>query len=299
VTKPKEIHKSIMTDYEIDLTETVGFIEEDKVDPLNSGFSWWKAPMQLNTAHNVGGHTWTISGHDMQVLTTTVPAGEQVVTEQGSFMFMHPDMKMDVEFTLCQSGGLNRMWGGESCVKVLLQNNSSSEGYAGITPNYPAKIVPIVFGDNVKTDSALIAQGGSYMSEIGDVEVGCDADCSFKTCCCAGIGPCRQKITGGHDSVAFLAAGGTVVKRVLNDGETIIVDSASVVAYEDTVELGIASNGKFCTCCLGGEGCFSTTLTGPGSVWMQSMNFTKFRNAVQVTVYEEEMDRGEGGDSDE
>lgn len=89
------------------------------------------------------------------------------------------------------------------------------------------------------------------------------------TCCCAGFGPCRQKIRGQRDSIAFLAAGGTIVYRNLDHDEIITVDSRSVVAIEDSVKLGIVPNGRLCMCLLGGEGCFSTTLTGPGKVFMQ------------------------------
>lgn len=109
------------------------------------------------------------------------------------------------------------------------------------------------------------------MSELGDVDVGCDLDTSCTTCCCAGLGCCRQKITGSDDSIAFLAGGGTIVYRHLQKGETITVDTTSVVAFEESVKLGIISNGKLCsvTCCCGGEGIFSTTLTGPGRVYLQ------------------------------
>jgi uncharacterized protein (AIM24 family) len=107
------------------------------------------------------------------------------------------------------------------------------------------------------------------MTHLGDVEIGCDLDCSITTCCCAGLGCCRQKITASDDSIAFLAAGGTLVFRHLKDDETITVDSRSVVAMEDTVTLGITPNGRCCTCLFGGEGIFSTTLTGPGRVYMQ------------------------------
>jgi uncharacterized protein (AIM24 family) len=109
------------------------------------------------------------------------------------------------------------------------------------------------------------------MSELGDVNVGCDLDCSYRTCLCAGLGCCRQKITGSDDSIAFLAAGGTIVYRNLKEGETITVDTTSVVAFEESVKLGIISNGRLCsvTCCCGGEGIFSTTLTGPGRIYLQ------------------------------
>lgn len=100
----------------------------------------------------------------------------------------------------------------------------------------------------------------------------CDMDCSLSTCCCAGFGIFRQKITGTSESIAFLAAGGTLVYRKLEAGEQVIVDSRSVLAIEDSVKLGIISNGRFCTCCCGGEGCFSTTLTGPGSFVLQDAN---------------------------
>jgi len=110
------------------------------------------------------------------------------------------------------------------------------------------------------------------MSELGDVDVGCDLDCEFYTCCCAGFGCCRQKIEGTDDSVAFLAAGGTVVYANLKEGETITVDTESILAIEESVQMGVISNGRICcslTCCCGGEGIFSTTLTGPGRVYMQ------------------------------
>ncbi len=93
-------------------------------------------------------HEWCITGHDMQVLSMTVPPGETIVTEVGSFMYMHPGMETKVECTLCECSkcgeGWNRVCGGESCVKVLLMNQSGDQGYVGLTPNFPAK-VRIVF----------------------------------------------------------------------------------------------------------------------------------------------------------
>ena len=98
---------------------------------------------------------------------------------------------------------------------------------------------------------------------------GCDFDCSLKTCCCAGFGCFRQKISGARDSVLFIASGGTPIFKQLKEGETVTVDSRSVTMIENTVTLGITPNGRICMCCFGGEGCCSTTLTGPGKIFMQ------------------------------
>ena len=159
--------------------ETVALTEDQQnvVDPMNSGFLWYLPPMASPTEHDaVDGHKWTIAGHDMQILTTTVPPGETVVTEVGSFMFGSPDIKTSVELTLCARGGCGEGWqricGGESCAKVLLLNESNAEGFVGLTPNFPAKVIPIQFGKHIRDDTALISQGGAYMSHLGDVDVG-------------------------------------------------------------------------------------------------------------------------------
>lgn len=186
--------------------------QDPTIDPMSSGFLWYKPPPTFDKAHETGGHTWTITGHDMQILTSTVPAGEQIETEVGSFVFMHPDMTTEVELTLCSKGGCgegcSRICSGESCVKVFLKNDTGGEGYAGLTPNYPAKIIPIKFGVNADSEADIIAQPGSYMTQLGNVQVGHDMDCSPKICCCAGFGVCRQKLSGDDDSIVFVSAGG-------------------------------------------------------------------------------------------
>jgi hypothetical protein len=116
-------------------------------DPLKTGFLWYQPPLASEQNHNTGGHRWNIVGHDMQVLTMTVPGGQAVTTEVGSFMYMSPFMDTQIECTLCSRvgcvSGCQRICGGESCVKVFLINNTNGEGYVGLTPNFPAKIVPV------------------------------------------------------------------------------------------------------------------------------------------------------------
>jgi hypothetical protein len=118
--------------------------DQEHFDPLKTGFIWYTPPLATEVSHSTGGHQWTIAGHDMQILTMTVPSGETITTEVGSFMYMHPKMDSKVELTLCTTAGFgegcNRICGGENCVKVLLVNESGEQGYVGLTPNFPAKV---------------------------------------------------------------------------------------------------------------------------------------------------------------
>lgn len=130
--------------------------QQSNVDPLESGFLWYTPPLAADPSpHSTNGHLWDISGHDMQVLTTSVPRRETIITEVGSFMFGSPGIETSLQLTLCGGGdggnkeGVDRIMGGESCAKVLLTINGPEDGFVGLTPNFPAKIIPIVVSDPI------------------------------------------------------------------------------------------------------------------------------------------------------
>jgi hypothetical protein len=137
----------IVVDFAAEETVSLTTDQQSHVDPMNSGFLWYTPPMTTNKEHQTGGHEWAISGHDMQVLTATVPPNGEFLTEVGSFMFGSSDIKTSVELTLCSRigfmEGCQRICGGESCVKVILRNEGGQDGFVGLTPNFPGKIIPI------------------------------------------------------------------------------------------------------------------------------------------------------------
>ena len=96
------------------------------------------------------------------------------------------------------------------------------------------------------------------------------------TCCCGGQGLIRQVIKG--DGMAFIGAMGVITHKTLAPGETLLVDTNSLVSWEDSVEFDVRTTGGCCTCCCAGEGLFNTKLTGPGEVFLQSYSHGKFKN---------------------
>lgn len=53
---------------------------------------------------------------------------------------------------------------------------------------------------------------------------------------------------------AFLMACGTVLQKNLQPGEKILVDTDSVLCFEQSITLDIQWVGNAATCCCGGEG---------------------------------------------
>jgi hypothetical protein len=107
-----------------------------------------------------------------------------------------------------------------------------------------------------------------------------------------GEGFIMQKLEG--DGLAFVHAGGTVVKRELQPGQTLMVDTGCVVAYTPNVNFEIQYVGKIKTALFGGEGLFFAKLTGPGTVWLQSLPFSRLASRVFAAAPQRGGSREEG-----
>ena len=92
-----------------------------------------------------------------------------------------------------------------------------------------------------------------------------------------GEGFILQKLQG--DGMAFLHAGGTVVKRQLN-GETLRVDTGCIVAFSPGIDYDIQRAGNLKSMFFGGEGLFLATLRGTGTVYLQSLPFSRLADRI-------------------
>lgn len=102
-----------------------------------------------------------------------------------------------------------------------------------------------------------------------------------------------QKVEG--DGMAFVHAGGTMAKKELAPGERLRVDTGCIIGFTQTVDYDIEFVGGIRNTIFGGEGLFFATLTGPGTVYIQSLPFSRLANRVlQAAPQCGGKDKGEG-----
>lgn len=101
-----------------------------------------------------------------------------------------------------------------------------------------------------------------------------------------------QKLEG--DGLAFVHAGGTVIKRELRSGQTLLIDTGCIVAMTPNVNFEIQYVGKVKTALFGGEGLFFARVTGPGTVWLQSLPFSRLASRVFAAAPQHGGSREEG-----
>jgi uncharacterized protein (AIM24 family) len=79
--------------------------------------------------------------------------------------------------------------------------------------------------------------------------------------------------------MAFVHVGGTVIKKTLNN-ERIRVDTGCLAAFTSGIQYDIERAGSLKSMFFGGEGLFLATLSGTGTVWLQSLPFSRMADRI-------------------
>lgn len=108
-----------------------------------------------------------------------------------------------------------------------------------------------------------------------------------------GEGFIMQRLSG--DGMAFIHAGGAIMKRELQPGETLLVDTGCLVGMTKEVEYDIETVPGLKTKLFGGEGIFLARLRGPGTVYVQSLPFSRFASRIFAAAPVTGKQKGESG----
>ncbi|SEK99335.1 TIGR00266 family protein [Roseateles sp. YR242] len=226
-----------------------------------------------------------IKGSEMQFVEIELDPGEAAVGEAGSMMFMDAGISMDTVFgdgSANQGGFFGKLLGagkrlvtGESLFTTIYSNEGQGKKRVAFAAPYPGKILPM---DLSQLGGTLICQKDAFLCAARGVSLGIALQQRLSTGFFGGEGFIMQKLDG--DGLAFVHAGGTVVRRTLQPGQTLLVDTGCVVAYTPNVSFEIQYVGKIKTALFGGEGLFLAKMTGPGEVWLQSLPFSRLASRI-------------------
>ena len=97
-----------------------------------------------------------------------------------------------------------------------------------------------------------------------------------------GEGFIMQRISG--EGLVFVEIDGACVVKELQPGEKLIVDTGFVAAYTGNCSIDIQAVKGVKNMLFGGEGIFNTVITGPGTVWLQSMPIYSIARTVQPYI---------------
>ena len=168
--------------------------------------------------------------------------------------------------------GLGRMFAGESLF-MATYTAERPDSIIAFASTVPGKIMTV---DVSKT--SLICQKGAFLCAQPTVEISTVLTKKISAGFFGGEGFILQKIQGS--GMAFLEVDGDLVEKELAPGESIKVDTGNVFAFEPSVSYEIEMVKGVKNIFFGGEGLFLTKLTGPGKIYMQTMNIAEFTGRI-------------------
>lgn len=221
---------------------------------------------------------YEIQGDNLEMLKVVVDPQFNVFAEAGKMIYVRGNVQMDSRMP--EAGGTGgflgkvmgagkRMLAGES----LFFTHFEGQGEAGFAGDFPGRILPVGLQNH-----SILAQRDAFIAAIGKVDISIALQKRIGGALFGGEGFILEEISG--DGVVFIHAGGDLFSFDLEPGETIQIDTGSVVAWDSTVQYDVQMMGSVKSALFGGEGLFLTTLTGPGTVVVQTMTLSKLRRQI-------------------
>ncbi len=235
---------------------------------------------------------YKILGDDMQLVIVELDYNEGVFAEPGSMMFMEEGIEMQTGTGGGLWNGFKRMLTGESLFVSAFYNKCLDKKKVAFAAPYPGKILPL---DLAQIGGEFLCQRSSFLCAAQGINLEIAFTKKLGAGFFGGEGFILQRVRG--DGLCFIHAGGTLVKRELQPGETLFVDTGCLVAFSPSVHYDIKFIGGFKNTLFGGEGLFWATLSGPGTVYLQSLPFSRLSDRIRSSMYSggKEQTNGLGG----
>lgn len=219
---------------------------------------------------------YTVLGDDMQLVEIGLDPGEGVRAEAGAMMYMEDGIQMQTSTGGGLFKGFKRMLTGESFfITNFTYEGSGGQSHVAFGAPYPGKVVPV---DLRMFDGEFICQKDSFLCAAQGIEI----EIAFTKRLGAGLfggeGFILQRLAG--NGMAFVHAGGMLVEKRLQPGQKLRVDTGCIVGFSRGVDYDIRFVGGFRNALFGGEGIVLAHLEGPGTVYLQSLPFSRLADRV-------------------
>lgn len=227
---------------------------------------------------------YEILGSSMQMVEVELDPNETVVAEAGAMNYMEDGIEFESKMgdgsdpeqgfmgKLFSAG--KRMITGESLFMTHFTNSGSGKRRVAFASPYPGSIIPV---DMNKIGGEITCQKDAFLCAALGTKIDIAFNRKLGSGFFGGEGFILERLQG--DGMAFIHAGGTIVEKQLT-GETLRVDTGCIVGFTGGIDYDIQMTKGLKSMFFGGEGLFLATLQGHGTVWLQSLPFSRLADRI-------------------
>lgn len=201
------------------------------------------------------------------LLELQLDPSESVIAESDAMVSMTPNLSIDTGSKGGLFGALKRSIGGES----MFQNAFTAQGGPGTLT-----LAPTMVGDIAARQmmgESLFVQSGSFLASSPSITL--DTTWGGARTFFSREGLFVLKVTGA--GMLFMSSYGAIHAVTLGPGEQLVMDTGHMVAFDATMGYHVRPIGGVKQTLFSGEG-LVVDLTGPGTIYMQTRNFSAFVN---------------------
>jgi uncharacterized protein (AIM24 family) len=210
-----------------------------------------------------------ILGTTMPVLSISLDAGESVAAEVGEFSWMTDSIQMSTGMGggvggQGLMGALKRKIGGSS----LLMSMYTAQGAPGViafAAKVPGSILPI----DVGSGREFMVHRHGFLAGTPGIQISAGFQQSFTAGVFGGDGFILQRIGGQGRAWAELS--GEVIRYELAPGQSLRAHPGHIGMFEASVSFQVVRVQGMANRYFGGDSHHFGVLSGPGTVWLQSM----------------------------
>lgn len=227
---------------------------------------------------------YRIMGDDLQLVEVELDRGETVIAEAGAMAYMEDGIDFEAKMgdgSNPKQGVIGKMFGagkrmisGESVFLTHFTSRSEGKRHVAFGGPYPGKIVVL---DLDELGGEILCQKEAFLCAALGTELSIAFSKRFGAGLFGGEGFVLERLKG--DGRAFMHLGGTVIKRELKN-EKLLVDTGCIAAFTPSIDYSIERAGNLKSMFLGGEGLFLARLRGTGTVWLQSLPFSRLADRI-------------------
>ena len=216
---------------------------------------------------------YEIRGEQLPVVICQLEAGEAMITERGSMSWMSPNMQMETV-----GGGLGKMFSKLVAGEAAFQNVYTAVGGHGMiafASSFPGSIMDL----DIAPGQEWICQKSAFLASESSVSLSLFFQKKLGAGFFGGEGFIMQRLSGRGK--AFLEIDGSVIRYDLKAGQSILVDTGYLAAMSSTCSVDIQQVRGVKNVLFGGEGLFNTVVTGPGTIYLQTMPVSAVASALR------------------
>ncbi|MDA8058149.1 MAG: AIM24 family protein [Actinomycetota bacterium] len=209
-----------------------------------------------------------VKGTTAPVLEVQLDTGEEVVSTHGELSWMTPSVQMSQTTGAGNAHGLRatlkRVAGGGG---LLLTRYRATQGQGMVA--FAAKLPGRIFPVEIAAGSGYFVHRHGWLCATAGVVPSVGFQQSFSGGLWGGEGFVLERLEG--EGTAWVELAGEIVTYELAVGQTLLVHPGHVGVFGESVSFEVTTVPGIANKLFGGDGYHLVALSGPGTVWLQSM----------------------------